>query len=169
MRSAFSTTLMRKRFTLSSKPQLRQLRTCSNLARLLSSALTFPRSYRSARGCTHITDLEMKHNIPSWIGRVAKGFNSLRVDIGMYTEHLSDALSRGLKSGDDIPGGNGLLTVGPYKIITVRSGSVLSISRTRLTPTTRHRTAPSALERRSAAITTLARPTAVSGSIQTKS
>lgn len=62
----------------------------------------------------------MKHNIPNWLGRVARGFDTLRVDVGMYDAHLDDAISRGLKSGDDIPGGQGLLTVGPYKIITVR-------------------------------------------------
>ncbi|KAK4051916.1 hypothetical protein OIV83_002621 [Microbotryomycetes sp. JL201] len=72
----------------------------------------------AARGITAIVDLEMKHNIPNWLGRVAKGFDTLRVDVGMYCAHLSDAISRGLKSGDPIPGGNGLLTVGPYKIIT---------------------------------------------------
>lgn len=73
----------------------------------------------AARGVTQIVDLEMKHNIPNWIGRVGKGFDTLRVDIGMYTEHLDDAISRGLKSSDEVPGGEGLLTVGPYKIITV--------------------------------------------------
>ncbi|ORY88866.1 hypothetical protein BCR35DRAFT_288693 [Leucosporidium creatinivorum] len=72
----------------------------------------------AARGVTQIVDLEMKHNIPNWISRVAKGFDTLRVDVGMYTEHLDDAMSRGLKSGDEVPGGEGLLTVGPYKIIT---------------------------------------------------
>ncbi|KAK4058295.1 hypothetical protein OIO90_000452 [Microbotryomycetes sp. JL221] len=72
----------------------------------------------AARGVTSIVDLEMKHNIPNWLGRIARGFDSLRVDIGMYCAHLDDAISLNLKSGDLIPGGNDLLTVGPYKIIT---------------------------------------------------
>lgn len=41
----------------------------------------------------------------------------LRVHCGMYEQHINDAISAGLKSGDSISGGEGLLTVGPYKII----------------------------------------------------
>lgn len=62
----------------------------------------------------------MTHNIPTWLRRVQKnGFRRLRVHLGMYQEHIQDAISLGLKSGDEVPGSKGLLTVGPYKIITV--------------------------------------------------
>lgn len=65
-----------------------------------------------------MVDLEMTHNLPEWQRRCAKGFDKLRVHVGFYDEHLDDAIRLGLKSGDPIPGCNGLITVGPYKIIT---------------------------------------------------
>ncbi|KAM0749855.1 hypothetical protein T439DRAFT_381413 [Meredithblackwellia eburnea MCA 4105] len=72
----------------------------------------------AALGVTHILDLEMVHNMANWTRRVDKGFKWLRVRVGMYCDHIQDAISRGLKSGDLIPEGKGLLTVGPYKIVT---------------------------------------------------
>lgn len=78
-------------------------------------------SFRRARGVTKIVEFEMKHNLSTWTRRVRdRGFRSLRVHCGMYEDHINDAVSAGLKSGDEVPGGLGLLTVGPYKIITVR-------------------------------------------------
>jgi len=67
---------------------------------------------------TEIVDLEMAHNIGHWQRRCAKGFDTLRVHIGFYDEHLSDAISLGLRSGDLIPGCNGFVLTGPYKIVT---------------------------------------------------
>ncbi|ORY88870.1 putative hydrolase [Leucosporidium creatinivorum] len=72
----------------------------------------------AALGVTQIIELEQSHNIPNWLHRVSKGFNSLRVECGMYTEHIEDAISRGLKSGDQVPGGEGLVTVGAFKVVT---------------------------------------------------
>jgi predicted amidohydrolase YtcJ len=69
-------------------------------------------------GVTEVVDLEMTHNLPAWQRRCAKGFDSLRVHIGFYDEHLDDALALGLKSGDQAPGCNGYVLIGPYKIIT---------------------------------------------------
>lgn len=45
-----------------------------------------------------------------------KKFDVLRVKFGMYREHIDDALSVGLRSGDPIEGCP-LLHVGPFKII----------------------------------------------------
>lgn len=67
---------------------------------------------------TEIVDLDMAHNIPSWTRRVQKGATSLRIRCGMYDPHLSDATTLGLRSGDVVPNTRGLVTVGPYKIIT---------------------------------------------------
>lgn len=53
----------------------------------------------------------------SWKERVKKGMKYLRVHCGMYEQHINDAISVGLKSGDPVPGGEDLLKVGPYKII----------------------------------------------------
>jgi len=69
-------------------------------------------------GVTEIVDLEMDHNIPIWQRRVAKGFSSLRVNIGFYKPHIEDAISANLKTGDAIPNTHGLIVTGPLKIIT---------------------------------------------------
>ncbi|KAK9895610.1 amidohydrolase 3, partial [Cystobasidium minutum MCA 4210] len=69
------------------------------------------------KGVTEIVDLDMDHNIGNWQKRLKKGMTQLRVHCGMYEQHVNDAISAGLKSGDAIPEGEGLLTVGPYKII----------------------------------------------------
>lgn len=60
----------------------------------------------------------MAHNIPNWTRRVQKGTTSLRVRCGMYDPHLVDATALHLRSGDMVPNTQGLVTVGPYKIIT---------------------------------------------------
>ena len=60
----------------------------------------------------------MTHNIGHWQRRCAKGFDTLRVHIGFYDEHLDDAISLGLSSGDPVPGCNGYILTGPYKIVT---------------------------------------------------
>lgn len=67
---------------------------------------------------TEIVDLEMTHNIAHWQRRCAKGFDTLKVHIGFYDEHLQDAIDLGLKSGDPVPGCNGFVYTGPYKIVT---------------------------------------------------
>ncbi|KAL8279430.1 hypothetical protein RQP46_008242 [Phenoliferia psychrophenolica] len=73
----------------------------------------------ASRGVTSIFDFEMEHNLSIWTRRVQeKGFNLLRVRCAMYEQHVRDAVDAGLSSGDEIPGGNGLLTVGSYKIIS---------------------------------------------------
>lgn len=60
----------------------------------------------------------MAPNIPNWTRRVQKGATSLRVRCGMYDPHLADADALGLRSGNVVPNTQGLVTVGPYKIIT---------------------------------------------------
>ncbi|WP_130178818.1 amidohydrolase [Cryobacterium sp. SO1] len=72
----------------------------------------------AARGVVGIVDLEMTWNLDVWRRRMSAGQNSLRVDFGLYTHHLDDAIAQGLTSGQVIDGTGGLLTVGPYKVIT---------------------------------------------------
>lgn len=72
----------------------------------------------SALGVTEIVDLEMAHNIAEWQRRYKKGFRALRVHVGMYEQHLDDAIKLGLKTGDSVPETDGLITVGPFKIVT---------------------------------------------------
>jgi len=72
----------------------------------------------AARGVVGIVDLEMTWNLDVWRRRMAAGHDRLRVDFGLYTHHLDDAIEQGLISGQVIEGTGGLLTVGPYKVIT---------------------------------------------------
>jgi len=52
------------------------------------------------------------------VRRIAAGTDVLRVELGIYTENLDRAVDLGLRSGDVIDGTDGLLTVGPYKVIS---------------------------------------------------
>jgi predicted amidohydrolase YtcJ len=72
----------------------------------------------ATRGVVGIVDLEMVWNLDVWRRRIAAGTNSLRVEFGIYTEHLERAIGEGLRSGAVIDGTGGLLAVGPYKVIT---------------------------------------------------
>lgn len=72
----------------------------------------------AARGVVGIVDLEMAWNLDAWVRRIAAGTDSLRVDVGLYAQHLDRAIALGLRSGQAVPGSGGLLTVGPFKVIT---------------------------------------------------
>ncbi|KGJ77124.1 amidohydrolase [Cryobacterium roopkundense] len=72
----------------------------------------------AGRGVVGVVDLEMTWNLDPWTRRFASGFDSLRVDFGVYSQHLDRAIGLGLRSGDPVPGTGGLLRVGPYKVIT---------------------------------------------------
>ena len=69
----------------------------------------------AARGVVGIVDLEMAWNLESWQRRMSKGFDSLRVEFGIYTEHLDRAIELGLRTGDPV---SPLLTVGRFKVLT---------------------------------------------------
>ena len=62
-----------------------------------------------------IVDLEMDWNLDSWRRRMAAGFDSVRVEFGIYTQHLDRALGLGLHTGQAI---TPLLGVGRFKVIT---------------------------------------------------
>jgi predicted amidohydrolase YtcJ len=72
----------------------------------------------ASRGVVGIVDLEMTWSLDPWVRRIAAGTDVLRVEFGIYTEHLIRAVGLGLRSGDVIDGTDGLLTVGPYKVIS---------------------------------------------------
>jgi hypothetical protein len=61
-----------------------------------------------------IVDYEMAWNFETWTRRQAAGAASLRVEIGVYTEHLDRAIERGLRTGDRL---GELLTMGRFKIL----------------------------------------------------
>lgn len=72
----------------------------------------------AARGVTRVVDLEMRWNRDDWQRRVASGVDVLRVGFGVYTRDLERAIAEGLRTGEPVPGTEGLVEVGPYKVIT---------------------------------------------------
>ncbi len=85
----------------------------------------------AARGVVGIVDLEMAWNAEVWARRTAAGHDLLRVEFGVYPQHLDRALAEGLRTGlqldhdggwADAPGGSrasgALISVGPFKVIT---------------------------------------------------
>ncbi|MDQ0892552.1 amidohydrolase [Agromyces ramosus] len=72
----------------------------------------------AARGVVGIVDYEMRWNRDDWVRRVGSGLRSLRVSFGIYTQHLDRAIAEGLRTGEVVPGTDGLVTVGAYKVIT---------------------------------------------------
>ncbi len=71
----------------------------------------------AARGVVGVVDMEMGPNIQSWLRRVESGFSALRIQAGIYTSHLDEAISAGLSTGTPL-GGSTLVTSGPFKILT---------------------------------------------------
>lgn len=71
----------------------------------------------SSRGLVGLVDLEFSGSSRTWLGRVARGVRSLRVRTGVYPGDLDAIVERGWRSGEALPGGEGLITMGPLKII----------------------------------------------------
>ncbi|WP_438855639.1 amidohydrolase [Agromyces sp. M3QZ16-3] len=72
----------------------------------------------AARGVVGVVDLEMRWNHDDWARRGARGSDALRVRFGVYTRDLERAEAEGLRTGDEVDGTDGLVRVGPYKVIT---------------------------------------------------
>ncbi|MDH6236096.1 amidohydrolase [Cryobacterium sp. CG_9.6] len=72
----------------------------------------------AARGVVGIVDFEMDWNLDAWRRRIAGGSTFLRVEFGIYAAHLQRAIELGLRTGAVIAGTEGLLTVGPFKVLT---------------------------------------------------
>lgn len=72
----------------------------------------------AARGVVGVTDMEFAPNPFQWPDRLAAGVDRLRVRAAAYADDLADVLAAGLRTGDPLPGGRGLLTMGPLKIIS---------------------------------------------------
>jgi hypothetical protein len=68
----------------------------------------------AARGVVGIVDYEMAWNPGVWARRQAAGTDSLRVETGVYTQHLDRAIDLGLRTGDRL---GELLTMGNFKVL----------------------------------------------------
>lgn len=87
-------------------------------AELLDTWMAEAAAAAARRGVVGIVDFQMAWNLEPWQRRFAGGFDTLRVDFGVYPEHLDRAISAGLGSGRVIDGTGGLLRVGSVKVIT---------------------------------------------------
>jgi len=71
----------------------------------------------AARGVVGIVDFEMTWNRDAWLRRISGGFAALRVEAGVYPQDLDRAVAEGLRTGLEVAGSDGLLTVGPLKVL----------------------------------------------------
>ncbi len=71
----------------------------------------------AARGVVGVVDFEMTWNRTVWLRRMAAGFDALRVEAGVYPQDLDRAAAEGLRTGQEVAGTGGLLTVGPLKVL----------------------------------------------------
>ncbi|MGP3914425.1 amidohydrolase [Nonomuraea sp. 10N515B] len=72
----------------------------------------------AARGVVGVVELEAPWSLDAWVRRVRDGNRMLRVACGVWPGRLDEAISRGLRTGDVIPGTDGLVEMGPFKVIT---------------------------------------------------
>ncbi|MFH8250025.1 amidohydrolase family protein [Microbacterium sp. B2969] len=73
----------------------------------------------ASRGVVGLVDLDMAWNEDAWSRRTRSGFDTLRVEFGIYPEHLARALADGLQTGDVARGAaSDLACVGSLKVIT---------------------------------------------------
>jgi predicted amidohydrolase YtcJ len=72
----------------------------------------------AAQGIVGVVDMELAQGYRDWPERFGRGVDQLRVRVATYPDRLDEVLAAGLRSGQPLPGGGGLLTMGPLKIIS---------------------------------------------------
>ncbi|QIS42341.1 amidohydrolase [Clavibacter capsici] len=70
------------------------------------------------RGVVGVVDLEIDWNPERWRRLAALGHDALRVECGVWPQHLDRARDEGLRTGDLLDGTGGLVRVGPAKVVT---------------------------------------------------
>ncbi|MGH3880863.1 MAG: amidohydrolase [Actinophytocola sp.] len=70
----------------------------------------------AARGVTTIADYEYADTVTDWTRRLSVRPPSTRIRCVIARFALDRAIERGLRTGDPVPDGDGLLTVGPVKL-----------------------------------------------------
>lgn len=71
----------------------------------------------AGRGLVGLRDFEFADNLTSWERRRAAGGVGLRIDAGIIAELLTAGRSRGLHTGEALRGTDGLITMGPLKVL----------------------------------------------------
>lgn len=96
----------------------------NRLGRLTDGSASSPAAYRrtleaaAAKGIVGLVDFEFGAPVTDWIDRWAEGAGLVRVQVATYAEHLDEVVAAGLRTGDPLPGCDGLATMGPLKIIS---------------------------------------------------
>ncbi len=75
-------------------------------------------AHLASKGLTGIVDMEFKFSFREWPARVKAGIRGLKVRTCTYQHQLDEVRAEGWRSGDVLPGGDGLITMGPLKIIS---------------------------------------------------
>lgn len=86
-------------------------------ASVLDAAVAEVADRAAARGIVGVIDYDFGWNLSPWQRRAADGFDALRVQFGVYPQHLARAIAAGLATGDTIDA-EGLITVGSLKAIS---------------------------------------------------
>lgn len=68
------------------------------------------------RGVTGLLDFEVADNLTAWLRRHRRRPLPMRVTAVIYPDHLDAAIGQGLRTGQSMPGSDGMLEVGPLKI-----------------------------------------------------
>lgn len=72
----------------------------------------------AARGVTGLVDFEFADSFADWPARLAAGVGPVRVRCSTYPHQLDRVLAAGWRTGDPLPGGDGLAVMGSLKIIS---------------------------------------------------
>ncbi|WP_285761058.1 amidohydrolase [Nocardiopsis ansamitocini] len=70
----------------------------------------------AARGVTGVTDFEFADTVEDWTRRLRTAPPTVRVACSIARPLLDAAIGRGLRTGQPVPEGHGVLTVGPLKL-----------------------------------------------------
>ncbi|MHC3468000.1 amidohydrolase [Streptomyces sp. 7R007] len=72
----------------------------------------------AGRGVTGVVDFHFADNIAEWTRRAAREPLPVRVRAAVYPAGLAEVIGRGLRTGDVVPGTDGMVRVGPLKLFT---------------------------------------------------
>lgn len=71
----------------------------------------------AGRGLVGLRDFEFADNLASWRRRRAVGGVGLRIEAGIIPELLATGKARGMRTDEVLPGTDGLITMGPLKVL----------------------------------------------------